>query len=160
MTHGSEATSALRIRKSGGYSAIATREGAKRLREQRARAGNPGGADGPAAEPFRAEILALLNSGHAEVTGHVDVDGRDAVRIESPERKHAYLVDAETYAPIEWTSAGDGGSVTLRFPVYEELAVNADSMRLLDLEAQHPEARVVRGAAPYQDAEARLFPHG
>lgn len=159
LTHSSEATSALKIRKSGGYSAIATKEGAKRLREQRAGA-RDSDADGPAEEPFRAEILALLNSGRAEVTGHVEVDGRDAIRIESPDGRHTYLVDAESYAPIEWTSEGDGGSVTLRFPVYEELAVNADSMQLLDLEAQHPGARVVRGAAAYQEAEARLFPKG
>ena len=159
LTPSSEATSALKIRKSGGYSAIATKEGAKRLREQRAGA-RDSDADGPAEEPFRAEILALLNSGRAEVTGHVEVDGRDAIRIESPDGRHTYLVDAESYAPIEWTSEGDGGSVTLRFPVYEELAVNADSMQLLDLEAQHPGARVVRGAAAYQEAEARLFPKG
>jgi hypothetical protein len=159
LTHSSEATSALKIRKSGSYSAIATKEGAKRLREQRAGA-RDSDADRPAEEPFRAEILALLNSGRAEVTGHVDVDGRDAIRIESPDGKHAYLVDAETYAPIEWTSEGDGGSVTLRFPVYEELAVDADSMQLLDLQAQHPRARVARGAGAYQEAEARLFPKG
>jgi hypothetical protein len=159
LTHSSEATSALKIRKSGSYSAIATKEGAKRLREQRAGA-RDSDADRPAEEPFRAEILALLNSGRAEVTGHVDVDGRDAIRIESPDGKHAYLVDAETYAPIEWTSEGDGGSVTLHFPVYEELAVDADSMQLLDLQAQHPGARVVRGAGAYQEAEARLFPKG
>jgi hypothetical protein len=159
LTHSSEATSALKIRKSGSYSAIATKEGAKRLREQRAGA-RDSDADRPAEEPFRAEILALLNSGRAEVTGHVDVDGRDAIRIESPDGKHAYLVDAETYAPIEWTSEGDGGSVTLRFPVYEELAVDADSMQLLDLQAQHPRARVARSAGAYQEAEARLFPKG
>ena len=159
LTHSSEATSALKIRKGGGYSAIATKEGAERLREQRAGA-RDSGADGPAEEPFRAEILALLNSGRAVVSGHVEVDGRDAIRIESPDGRHAYLVDAESYAPIEWTSEGDGGSVTLRFPVYEELAVDADSMQLLDLEAQHPGARVVRGAAAYQEAEARLFPKG
>ena len=51
------ATSALKIRKSGGYSAIATKEGAERLREQRAGA-RDSDADGPAEEPFRAEILA------------------------------------------------------------------------------------------------------
>ena len=158
LTHGSEATSALRIRKGGGYSAIATKEGAKRLREQRAQAEAGGG--GEAAEPFRAEVLALLNSGRAEMTGHVEVDGRDAIRIESPDGRHVYLADAETYAPIEWTSRGNGGSVTLRFPIYEELAVSADSMAVFDLEAQHPGARVVRDVGAYQDAEARLFPKG
>jgi hypothetical protein len=33
-------------------------------------------------------------------------------------------------------------------------------MELLDLEAQHPGARVERDPAAYQAAEARLFPHG
>ncbi len=160
LTHSSRVDSALKVAKSGAYSVIATKEGAKRFREQRARAQSSGGADGAVEEPFRAEILALLNSGRAEVTGHVEVDGRDAIRIESPDGKHVYLVDAETYAPIEWTSMGNGGSVTLRFPIYEELPVNADSMELLDLEAQHTGASVVRDPAAYRDAEARLFPHG
>ena len=94
------------------------------------------------------------------MTGHVDVDGRDAIRIESPDGSQVYLVDPVTYAPIEWISTGNGGSVTLRFPVYEELPVNADSREVFDLEAQHPGARIVRDPAAYRDAEARLFPHG
>ena len=158
LTHTAKATSAFKVAKGGSYSIVATKEGAKRLREEQANAAKV--PDGPPADPFRTEILALLKSGRAQVTGHVEADGRDAIRIESPDGKHVYLVDAETYTPIEWTSTGDGGSVTLRFPVYEELPVNADSMQLLDLVAQHPDAQVVRGAAAYNDAEARLFPHG
>ena len=160
LTNGSEASSAFKVAKGGSYSVIATKEGAKRLREQRAQAQDSGGGDATVEEPFRAEILALLNSGRARETGHVEVDGRDAIRIESPDGKQVYLVGAETYAPIEWTSTGNGGSVTLRFPVYEELPANADSMEVFDLEAQHPGAQVEYGAAAYQAAEARLFPHG
>jgi hypothetical protein len=165
LTQGSprdlDAALRYRVTKSGrGYAVIATKEGAKRLREQRARAQDSGGADGAVEEPFRAEILALLNSGRAREVGRVEVDGRDAIRIESPDGRQVYLVDAVTYAPIEWTSTGNGGSVTLRFPVYEELPVNANSMELFDLEAQHPGARVERDPAAYQEAEARLFPHG
>lgn len=74
--------------------------------------------------------------------------------------KQVYLVDASTYDPIEWTTTGDGGGVTLRFPVYEELPVDSASMALLDPEAQHPDAQVVRGAAGYLAAEKRLYPHG
>ena len=70
------------------------------------------------------------------------------------------MVDAATYDPIEWTTSGTGGSVTLRFPVYEQLPVDSESMKLLDLEAQHPDARVVRDISAYIAAEARLFPHG
>jgi hypothetical protein len=137
---------------------IATEQGAKRLRKELAQhAQAPTGA---APEDFRAEILGLLRSGRARETGRVDVAGRDAIRIESPDGKQFYLLDAATYAPIEWTSAGNGGGVTLRFPVYEELPVNSESMKLLDLEAQHPEARVVRDPSAYRVAEGRLFPHG
>ena len=165
LTQGSprdlDAALRYRVTKSGpGYAVIATKEGAKRLREQRAQAQDSGGGDETVEDPFRSEILALLNSGRAQVTGHVEVDGRDAIRIESPDGRQVYLVDPVTYAPIEWISTGNGGSVTLRFPVYEELPVNADSTEVFDLEAQHPGARTVRDPAAYQDAEARLFPHG
>jgi hypothetical protein len=159
LTQGSRGDAAFKVTKNGSYSVIATKEGAKRLREERARA-QDSGADGAFDEPFRAEILALLNSGRAQETGRIEVDGRDAIRIESPGGRQIYLIDAATYAPIEWTSTGQGGSVTLRFPVYEELPVNTDSVEVFDLEAQHPEARVERDAAAYQEAEARLFPHG
>jgi hypothetical protein len=33
-------------------------------------------------------------------------------------------------------------------------------MALLDLEAQHPDARVVRDVQAYMAAESRLYPHG
>ena len=138
---------------------IATREGAKRFSEQLAAERKKAPA-GQAEDPFRSEILALLKSGRAHETGHVEVGGRDAIRIESPNGKQVYLVDAATYAPIQWTSTGDGGSVTLSFPVYEDLPVDSESMKTLDLEAQYPGAQVVHGAAAYQAAEARLYPHG
>ena len=127
-----------RVTKSPDYAVIATKEGAKRLREQRAQAQDSGGGDETVEDPFRSEILALLNSGRAQVTGHVEVDGRDAISIESPDGRQVYLVDPVTYAPVEWISTGNGGSVTLRFSVYEELPVNADSKEVFDLEAQAP----------------------
>jgi hypothetical protein len=138
---------------------ITTEEGAKRLREKVAQEGEESASDQPV-EDFRTEILALLESGRARETGRVEVAGRDAIRIESLRGRQIYLVDAATYAPIEWTTAGNGGSVTLRFPVYEELPIDTESMELLDLEAQHPEASVLRDPAAYREAEARLFPHG
>jgi hypothetical protein len=160
LVHSPRVDTALKVNKNG-YAVIATKEGAKRLREKWARAGQESAVAGePVKEPFRAEILALLDSGHARETGRVEVRGRNAIRIESPDGRQVYLVDPVTYAPIEWTSAGDGGSVTLRFPVYEELSVDANSMELFDLEAQYPEAHVERGPAAYRAAEARLFPNG
>lgn len=143
----------------GAVKVIATAEGAKRLRQQMARKRAQESAGVLPAE-FRSEILALLRSGRVRVTGHVTVDGRDAIRLESLDGKKVYVVDAATYDPIEWTTTGDGGGVTLRFPVYEQLPVDAESLKLLDLQDQHPDAQVVRGADSYIAAEARLYPHG
>ena len=163
ITRDPRVDTALVLGKGGKHPIVVTTEqGAKRLREQLAQ-GHPPGQEPTAdqrVEGPRGEILALLKSGRARETGRVEVAGRDAIRIESADGKQIYLVDATTYAPFEWTSAGNGGGVTLRFPVYEELPVDPESMQLLDLEAQHPGARVVRGPAAYQAAEARLFPHG
>jgi outer membrane lipoprotein-sorting protein len=139
---------------------IATKQGARRLRQQMARERAQESAGGVLPDEFRAEILALLESGRVVVTGHVTVDGRDAIRLESLDGKKTYIVDAATYDPIEWKTTGNGGGVTLRFPVYEELPVDAESLKLLDLEDQHPGAQVVHGADAYIAAEARLYPHG
>lgn len=144
----------------GAVKVIATEEGARRLRQQLARedARKSAGAVLPA--EFRSEVLALLESGRVQVIGRVTVDGREAIKLESLDGKKTYIVDAATYDPIEWTTTGDGGGVTLRFPVYEELPVDAQSLKLLDLQDQHPAAKVVRGADAYMAAEARLYPHG
>jgi hypothetical protein len=148
----------------GAVKIIATRQGAKDLRKQiarrRAAEEKAQGSSGPAVDEFRAGILALLDSGRVRVGGHVTADGRDAIRLESLDGKKIYVVDASTYDPIEWTTTGTDGSVTLRFPVYEELPVDSDSMKLLDLQAQHPSAQVVHDVKAYMAAEKRLFPHG
>jgi hypothetical protein len=160
ITRDPRATDAYLVYKKGGKrpTVLATKEGARRLREKMARAGSR--PTGVVPEEFRGEILALLRSGRVRETGRVEVAGREAIRFESPDGKRIYLVDAATYAPIQWTTSGQGGGVTLRFPIYDELAVDTESLKLLDLEAQHPEARVVRDTAAYRAAEERLFPHG
>lgn len=159
LTRDPRVNAAYLVRNGGGHpTVIATEEGAKHLRQQLARERR--GPAGPLPEDFRSDILALLSSGRVRVTGHVEVAGRDAIRLESLDGKQVYVVDASTYDPLEWTSTGNGGGVTLRVPVYEELSVDAESLRLLDLEAQHPAARVVRDVRAYMAAESRLFPHG
>lgn len=159
LTGTNRAGVAYLVRKRGGPpKVIATEQGAKRFRAKLAH-----GEKAPVGvlpDEFRAQILALLHSARVRATGHVEVNGRDAIRLESSNGKHVYLVDTATYDPIEWTSEGNGGGVTLRFPVYEELPVDAESMKFLDLEAQHPAARTVRDLAAYNAAETRLFPHG
>lgn len=163
LTHSSRVNAAFYIRngaKNRQPTVIATREGAEHLRQQLARERQRESSGGVVPEEFRSEILALLNSGRVTVTGHVTVEGRDAIRLESLDGKKIYVVDASTYAPIEWTTTGNGGSVTLHFGVYEELPVESDSMALLDLETQHPGAKVVRDVHAYMAAESRLYPHG
>jgi hypothetical protein len=110
-------------------------------------------------EPFRQEILRLLQSG-AVADGGVLVGGREALRIVSRDGRTTYLVDARTYAPIELRTKGNGGEVTLTFRAYEELPLTAANRTLLSLTAQHPTADVNRDPADYRDAEGRLFPHG
>jgi hypothetical protein len=142
---------------SGRPTVIATAKGAERMRKELTRNRQ---RSNQAPEEFRSDILRLLDSGEARITGHVEVGGRDAIRIESTDGKQVYLVDASTYDPIEWTTTGNGGGVTLRFPIYEELPVSSASMDVLSLQAQHPDAKVVRGAAGYMAADKRLYPHG
>jgi hypothetical protein len=161
LTGSDKVHAAYLVRRGGtGFKVIATRQGAEQLRQQLLAEENRGEPSGVIPEEFRAEILRLLNSGRVRETGPVTVDGRDAIRLESLDGKQVYVVDASTYDPIEWTSTGNGGSVTLRFRVYEQLPVDERSKALLDLEAQHPAAQVVRGAGDYIKAEARLYPHG
>ena len=143
----------------GAVKILATAQGAQRLRQEMARR-TAQESTGVLPDEFRSDILELLQSGRVRVTGHLTVDGRDAIRLESLDGKKVLVVDAATYDPIEWTTTGDGGGVTLRFPVYEQLPVDDESLQLLDLEAQHPSAQVVRGADAYINAETRLYPHG
>ena len=159
LTGNSKADAAYLVGSSGaGFRVIATKQGAKHLREQLTHEG--GKASGVLLPEFRAQFFALAKSGRLKVTGHETVDGRDAIRLESLGGKTVYVVDASTYDPIEWTTTGTDGGVTLRFPVYEELPADPESLQLLDLEAQHPEAQVVRDPQAYIAAEARLYPHG
>ena len=159
LTGGTTATAVYEVGKGGApYKVIATKAGARQLREQLAHP--EGQTSGALPEEFRSEILALLKSGKVRVVGHVTVDGRDAIELESLSGKSTYYVDPSTYDPIEWTTKGADGGITFRFSVFEQLPVDRQSLRLLDLRDQHPNAQVVRGAQAYLAAESRLYPHG
>ena len=159
LTGSATATAAYLVRNGGGpYKVIATAEGVRKLRRQLIHP--EGQASGVLPEEFRSEILALLDSGKVRVVGHVTMDGRDAIELESHSGKSSYIVDASTYDPIEWKTTGADGGVAFHFSVFEDLPVEADSMKLLSLQDQHPNAQVVRGAKAYIPAESRLYPHG
>jgi hypothetical protein len=114
----------------------------------------------PIEEPFRREVLELLRSGGAKEDGRVTIAGRDAVRIVGNNGHATYFVDAKTYDPLEFRTAGDGGGTSLRFAVYETLPLDASTRTLLSVAAQHPDARVSTTPAAFAAAQARLFPHG
>lgn len=159
LTGSSKVSVAYVVEKGGAQpKVIATKQGAARLEKELA---HPRGqTSGELPVEFRSEVLALLRSGRVQVVGHVTVDGRDAIKLESLDGKRVYIVDAATYDPIEWSRTGNGGGVTLDFPVYEELPVDSRSMELLNLQDQHPGAQVVRDPKAYIWAESRLYPHG
>jgi len=161
LTGSTHVRAAYVMRKNGSTAikVIATKAGAIRLQhELMRRAGDSSGGGAP--EDFRSDILAQLQSGKLQVVGHVTVDDRDAIKLESTDGKETYIVDASTYDPIEWTTRGTTGGVTMRFPVYEKLPVDDQSQALLNLEDQHPGAKVVRDVHAYMAAESRLYPHG
>jgi hypothetical protein len=112
-----------------------------------------------AQDPFRAEILALLQSGKVHEDGRPTVDGRDLIRFVSNDGHATYLVDATTYNPVEWQTTGDGGGTTLSFVAYENVPTSEGS-DLLSLTAQHPGVRVDRDPAHFAEVSGRLFPNG
>jgi hypothetical protein len=121
----------------------------------------PAQGDEPSSAPdqgFRGEVLAALHKG-ARVVGHVRRDGRDGLKIAAAGGT-TYVVDAQTYNPIEFRTRGTGGGTVLRFVVYERLPVSAQTRELLSIAAQHGGARVVQDAEAYRAALARLFPNG
>ncbi|HWM11336.1 MAG TPA: hypothetical protein VNO82_18400 [Solirubrobacteraceae bacterium] len=114
----------------------------------------PEGSTPAANGEFRDEIMALLRAKRAKVT-RLTRDGATVLRIAAGSR--SYLVDAESYAPIEMRTRGTSGGTVLRFVTYESLPPDGD---LLSIAAQHDGARVVRDAEAYDALLQRLFANG
>ena len=119
----------------------------------------PTPGQGSEADGFREKALQALQSGEAKVAGHETVAGRDTIRI-VVSADEEYLVDAQTYDPVEWRTRGTSETSTLRFVAYEKLPLTPESKDLLDLKAQHPGAKVDTDPAHYQQALGDLFPKG
>jgi hypothetical protein len=89
-------------------------------------------------------IRRYLAAGLARTDGTVTVHGRDAVRIVFDGSPSVYLVDAETYEPIQLRDVGDDGTVvTSRYVTYELLPATPANLALLSLHKAHPGATVV-----------------
>jgi hypothetical protein len=103
-----------------------------------------------ALDGYREEVQRLLASGLVVEDGHEQVGGRDAVRIVEEigdGTKNVFLIDAETYAPIEWRIGERGENRVIHFDVYEKLPGTPENLRLLDLKAAHPGATVQTASA-------------
>jgi hypothetical protein len=71
--------------------------------------------------------------------------GSGPVASRARSQQSTYLVDAQTYEPIELHSVADDGTVvTSRFVSYEFLPATAANLALLNLHKQHPGATVVQ----------------
>jgi hypothetical protein len=104
-------------------------------------------------------VKLLLAGGQLQDEGHVSVDGRDAIRLVTAGGDVTYLVDPDTYVPIELQAKLDGGgAVDLRFPVYEELPASAVGGALFSLRAQHPGAEVKIDKLAYEEEWTKLAP--
>jgi len=119
-------------------------------------------------DPLREQLLSLLRSGDARAVTRSAAGGRAVVRFryanplpEGGAVQWTYLVDGETYEPIEVTSESpDGLRVETRFETYETLAASAEARGFLDLRTQHPEAALDRTEAGYQAAQTRAYARG
>jgi hypothetical protein len=93
-------------------------------------------------------VRAELSSGTAHVAGTVVIDGQSLYKIEVPGGVVGYF-DRTDYRPVYLDNPqADGTNVRTRVTAYEELPSNAGNNRLLDVMAQHPDARIQTGPAP------------
>lgn len=105
------------------------------------------GRNGRGAEDFAATLRAMVQQGQAMVDSTTTFDGVRAYKLTVTGSSDKFLngtayVDATTYRPLEIDTTGGGGEV-IKFSAYDYLPANAANMRLLDVTAAHPGARVV-----------------
>jgi hypothetical protein len=93
-------------------------------------------------------VRAQLASGDARVGGTAMIDGTTFYKIELPTGVVGYF-DTADYRPVYLDNPqGDSSVVRTRVMAYEELPMNPDTVKLLSLTAQHPQARVETRTAP------------
>jgi hypothetical protein len=115
-------------------------------------------AGGRGADPYRAKIISLLDSGELQQRGTGSVDGRSVVKLVSTDGLATLEVDARSYDPISWrVDQGQSGVIEDRFTTFERSPAGATQ---LSLAIVHPGARVVTGAAGFAAAMQRLAPKG
>ncbi len=112
-------------------------------------------------DPLRAQMAELLRSRDARAVTRTGTLIRFAYTNPLPDGgavEWTYVVDAKTYQPLRLTAVSpDGSRTTTRFQSYDALEPADATKALLDLRAQHPNARVDRTEAGYAAAQARLY---
>jgi hypothetical protein len=95
-----------------------------------------------------AGVREQLARGRAQVAGTATIDGKAMYEIELLTGVIAYF-DTTDYRPTYLDNPqGNGSVVRTRVVTYEELTMNLDNAKLLNLTAQHPDARVRTRPAP------------
>lgn len=93
-----------------------------------------------------AGVREQLARGGAHVAGTATIDGTALYKIELPTGVVGYF-DTTDYRPMYLDNPqGDGSVVRTRVVIYEELPMTADTVKLLSITAQHPDARVSTNA--------------
>jgi hypothetical protein len=94
-------------------------------------------------------VHAQLARGGAHVAGTATIDGTIMYKIELPTGVIAYF-DTTDYRPLylDNPQGDDGRIVRTRVVTYEELPMTPDNAKLLNVTAQHPDARVRTRATP------------
>jgi hypothetical protein len=116
------------------------------------------------------QLRALQEQGRLDVAGTTSVDGKRAYRLVSgkldvrgDEVEIEFTVDAESYLPLSQRFSmelGDGRTVELvtRYSVYERLALDAETERLLALDP-HPDAKCSEFAHELTEERDLGFPN-
>lgn len=98
------------------------------------------------AQPFREQVLDLLQSGKLTRSAHSTVDGRRTIVFvwNDGQTRYEYTVAAGTYDPVRWrfSPIGTEGETTVTFDTYEILPADRTP---LDLAHHHPDATVRHG---------------
>jgi hypothetical protein len=95
-----------------------------------------------------AGVRHQLARGGAQVAGTTTIDGKAMYKIQLPTGVIAYF-DTTDYRPMYLDNPQANGSVVrTRVVTFEELPINPSNAKLLNLAAQHPDARVRTRPAP------------
>jgi outer membrane lipoprotein-sorting protein len=110
---------------------------------------------------FKEDALDLMESEDVKIESATLENGREVVRITSTSSGAAgvpgtYVIDAETGEPLQWQTGNGQGTLTMDITL-EKLPATDENLKLMDLVAQHPDAKIRSDPAAFKQAFERLF---